>query len=66
METCYDKIITPPLRKNFISYKRVALLGEEKWRIANIGLPCLDNIFAKEYASKKELIKKFELDLENL
>ena len=49
---------------NFISYKRVALLGEEKWRIANIGLPCLDNIFAKEYASKKELIKKFELDLE--
>ena len=39
---------------NFTSLKRVTILGEEKWRIANIGLPCLDNIYAKEYASKKD------------
>ena len=45
------------------SAKRILNLGEEKWRIKNIGLPSLDEIYNCKYASKKEVLEKFKLDL---
>ncbi len=45
------------------SRKRVIVLGEENWRVKNIGLPSLDDIYKENYATPKEIIKKFDLDL---
>lgn len=45
------------------SRQRVILLGEEKWRVKNIGLPSLDDIYKRNYATQKEIIKRFDLDL---
>ena len=69
---CYDDNVRHSMTKlshlhcvtNEDSMKRVINLGEEKWRISNIGLPCLDNIYKKKYANKEEVIKNFNLDLD--
>lgn len=42
--------------------KRVLSLGEEKWRIFNVGATGLDGLSKLKYLSKKELAKKFNLD----
>jgi len=44
------------------SYKRVVALGEESWRVHNIGYPVLDLIKQGNFASKKELKKKFNIN----
>lgn len=41
--------------------QRILAMGEEKWRVATIGYPALDMIKKKNYATKKEIVKKFEL-----
>jgi UDP-hydrolysing UDP-N-acetyl-D-glucosamine 2-epimerase len=68
---CYDDNVRHAMTKlshlhcvtNPNSLKRVINLGEEEWRISNIGLPCLDGIYEKQYATKDEVIKNFNLDL---
>jgi len=42
--------------------ERVRRLGEEPWRIFNAGLPVLDLIAAREFASPEEIYKHFNLD----
>lgn len=45
------------------SAKRVERLGEEKWRIFNVGAPQLDAIMKDKKYSKKEMSTKLALDL---
>lgn len=42
--------------------KRVLALGEERWRVFNVGATGLDGLSKIKYSSKKELAKKFNLD----
>lgn len=42
--------------------KRVRSLGEERWRILNVGATGLDSLSKLKYLSKKELAKKFNLN----
>src|SRR3989344_378118 len=51
---------------HFTSYapnaKRVLALGEERWRVFNVGATGLDGLSKIKYSSKKELAKKINLD----
>ncbi len=44
--------------------KRIERLGEEKWRIFDVGFPAIDLIRQKEFASTEELQDKLGLDIE--
>lgn len=46
------------------SRARVLQLGEEKWRVHNMGSPGLDNLAHILYRPKKELAREFDLDAE--
>lgn len=48
---------------NVDSYTRVLHLGEEKWRVFNVGSTVMDNILDCRYASADELAKEFNIDL---
>ena len=41
---------------------RIRRLGEEPWRVHNVGLPALDLVAAGNYASPAETYERFELD----
>jgi len=41
---------------------RVSRLGEETWRITNVGLPALDLIALKQYAGREQILARFQLD----
>lgn len=43
--------------------KRVEKMGEQKFRIYNTGAPQLDELYEKKILSKKEVSKKFNLDI---
>ena len=43
--------------------KRVQRLGEEPWRIFNVGFPALDLVVAGLYSSPEEIVSEFGLDL---
>ena len=45
------------------SYKRVMKLGEEPWRVHNVGSPFMDTVFSGEYASPKEIEEELGLAL---
>jgi UDP-N-acetylglucosamine 2-epimerase (non-hydrolysing)/GDP/UDP-N,N'-diacetylbacillosamine 2-epimerase (hydrolysing) len=49
---------------NEASAERVRKLGEEEWRIHNVGLPALDLIKQKKFAPPEEVIERFNLNLE--
>ncbi len=44
--------------------QRIALLGEEKWRIFNVGFSVVDLIRQGEYASPQEISRKFGIALD--
>ncbi|MEK7164508.1 MAG: UDP-N-acetylglucosamine 2-epimerase [Patescibacteria group bacterium] len=44
------------------SQARVLQLGEESWRVYNVGSPGLDNLATATYQSKKDLAKDMQLD----
>lgn len=44
------------------SYRRVISLGEEPWRVHNVGSPVLDNIMDGEIAGRAEVYKALNLD----
>ena len=44
------------------SYQRVLRLGEEEWRIFNVGAPGLAGLFEKNYSARSELAKKYALN----
>ncbi len=41
---------------------RIRAMGEEAWRVFNVGFPAIDLIKAKNFASRDELIKRYGLD----
>lgn len=45
------------------SYKRVVNLGEEKWRVFNVGSTAMDNIFSGKFSSADEIRRLLRLDL---
>ena len=58
-----SKISNIHLTSNFHSYKNVKKMGEESWRVHNVGLSSLD-LFKNDYfKSKIYLEKKFKIDL---
>jgi len=46
------------------SYKRVIALGEERWRVFNVGSPVMDNIVKGDYASPDEITRELELEID--
>lgn len=48
---------------NTQAVQRLTGLGEEPWRINNVGLPVLDLVSAGVYASPEEVAKRLDLDL---
>lgn len=47
---------------NELSRKRVLQMGEEAWRVHNVGSPCVDTIKETKLYSKEELFKLYDLD----
>ncbi len=45
------------------SYKRVLRLGEEPWRVFNVGSPVVDNVIAGNFAKREEVATELNLDL---
>lgn len=45
------------------SYERVVKLGEEKWRVFNVGSTAMDNIVSGKYLSRSEVSELLDLDL---
>jgi len=45
------------------SYRRVVALGEEKWRVFNVGSPVMDNVVKGDYASPDEIARELELEI---
>ncbi len=58
-----SKIANLHLTSNFQSYKNVKQMGEETWRIHNVGLTSLDLFKDNFFKSKTYLEKKFRIDL---
>ena len=54
-----SKLSSIHLVKNKKSYNNLIQLGEEKWRIHNVGLVSLDLLKNKFFKTKNELIKKY-------
>lgn len=48
---------------NIDAAKRIERLGEEKWRVYNVGFPLIDLIKQKKFASIQELRAKFSIDI---
>lgn len=48
---------------NSDSYNRVLSLGEEKWRVEDVGFGVIDLIRNQLYADEGEIMKRFKLDL---
>jgi GDP/UDP-N,N'-diacetylbacillosamine 2-epimerase (hydrolysing) len=46
------------------SYKRVIALGEEKWRVFNVGSPVMDNVVKGDYSSPDEIARELELEID--
>lgn len=49
---------------NNLSKNRIIALGEESWRVHNIGYPTIDLIKQKNYSSETELYKEFNFNKE--
>ena len=47
---------------NELSYKNLISLGEEQWRVHNIGLPINDTIYNSNFLNLKNLKNKFHFD----
>jgi UDP-hydrolysing UDP-N-acetyl-D-glucosamine 2-epimerase len=48
---------------NHDSAERLKKMGEEEWRVHNVGLPALDQILAEEFYDSTTLARELELDL---
>ena len=58
------KIANIHLASNSESANRVLQMGEEPWRVHNVGSPVLDLIHQKKYTLPEKVKKKFRLDIE--
>ncbi len=58
-----SKMANLHLTSNFQSFKNVKQMGEESWRIHNVGLSSLDLFKDDFFKSKNYLEKKFNIDL---
>ncbi len=45
------------------SYKRVLVLGEENWRVFNVGSTAIDNVISGEYSKPDDIAREFDIDL---
>ena len=46
------------------SSNRILAMGEESWRVHTVGLPAIDLIWEKKFASSEEISTKFHLDFD--
>lgn len=46
------------------SSNRILAMGEESWRVHTVGLPAIDLIWEKKFASSEEISRKFHLDFD--
>jgi len=46
------------------AYERVLRLGEEPWRVCNVGLPSIDLILEKNYSDKDTILERYGLTLD--
>lgn len=58
---CITKLAHVHLATNKDSYDRILGLGEEEWRVHNVGSPAVDNVVNGDYASREELVREFDL-----
>jgi UDP-hydrolysing UDP-N-acetyl-D-glucosamine 2-epimerase len=58
------KIANIHLTSNSESAKRVLQMGEEPWRVHNVGSPVLDLIHQKKFSLPEKVKEKFRLDIE--
>ena len=47
------------------STNHLVAMGEEKWRINTVGLPIIDLVMERNYASREEILNRFSLDFSN-
>lgn len=52
------------LTSNKESADRIIKMGEEPWRVHNVGSPVLDLIYQKRFTPPEKVLKKFGLDVE--
>lgn len=52
------------LTTNQEAAERILRLGEEPWRVHNVGFPVLDMIHRGEFASEDEIVGRFSIDLD--
>ena len=45
------------------SMQRVLGLGEERWRVKNVGFPAIDLIIDKKYATREEIVTELGVDI---
>lgn len=60
---CITKLAHLHFTTNEDSYNRVIGLGEEPWRVFNVGSPAVDNIKNGNYAKPEEIEREFSFDL---
>ena len=46
------------------SYKRVIALGEEKWRVFNVGSPVMDSVVNGDYSAPEEVARELQLEID--
>lgn len=46
-----------------LSRKRLLSMGEEPWRVFNVGEPCIDNLFSEEIPPAEAIASHFGIDL---
>ncbi|MCF6154437.1 MAG: UDP-N-acetylglucosamine 2-epimerase (hydrolyzing) [Candidatus Brocadia sp.] len=60
---CVTKLAHLHFTTNESSYNRILNLGEEKWRVFNVGSTVIDNILSSRYATADELSKEYNIDI---
>lgn len=60
---CVTKLAHLHFTTNESSYNRIINLGEEKWRVFNVGSTVIDNILSSRYATADELSKEYNIDI---
>lgn len=60
---CITKLAHIHFTTNADSYKRILGLGEEEWRVFNVGSTAIDNVMSGGYSTIEDLSRNFEIDL---
>lgn len=61
---CITKLSHLHFTTNDDSFQRILKLGEEEWRVFNVGSPVIDNVLSGNFAGQDEVSRELNLDLE--